>query len=131
MFRQLTVTPATKLAIESLPVGGAVKRTDSFVGYSGETTNELLGYPATGQDDSLVRAFEEGLQRKARRRGEHALNEEERPTYNRGVPARGWRSPRPQRTSTVGSAGYRSRSFNRASQTVWPLLSPMKNTVTL
>lgn len=55
-----------------------MKRTDSFVGYSGETTDELLGYPATGQHDSLLRAFEEGLQRKASQRGERALTQEER-----------------------------------------------------
>jgi Domain of unknown function (DUF4375) len=55
-----------------------VKRTDAFVGYSGETTDELLSYPATGQQDSLVRAFEEGLQRKASRRGQRALKQEER-----------------------------------------------------
>jgi Domain of unknown function (DUF4375) len=55
-----------------------VKRTDSFVAYSGETTNELLGYPAQGQRDVLVRAFEEGLLRKATRTGERALSTEER-----------------------------------------------------
>lgn len=55
-----------------------MKRTDAFVGYSGETTDELLRYPATGQLDSLVRAFEEGLQRKASQRGERALTQEER-----------------------------------------------------
>jgi len=55
-----------------------VKRTDAFVGYSGETTDELLSYPASGQHDSLVRAFEEGLQRKILRRGERALTQEER-----------------------------------------------------
>ena len=55
-----------------------MKRTDAFVGYSGETTDELLSYPATGQQDSLVRAFEEGLQRKASRRGQRALTQEER-----------------------------------------------------
>ena len=52
-----------------------MKRTDSFVGYSGETTNELLAYPARGQHDSLVRAFEEGLRRKV---GQRALSKEER-----------------------------------------------------
>jgi len=55
-----------------------VKRTASFVAYSGETTDELLGYPAQGQRDSLVRAFEEGLQRKASRTGKRALSKEER-----------------------------------------------------
>ena len=55
-----------------------MKRTDAFVGYSGETTDELLSYDATGQQDSLVRAFEEGLQRKASRRGQRALTQEER-----------------------------------------------------
>jgi hypothetical protein len=54
-----------------------VKRTDAFVGYSGETTDELLLYPSAGQQDSLVRAFEEGIQRKASRRGERALTQEE------------------------------------------------------
>lgn len=55
-----------------------MKKTDSFVAYSGETTNELLGYPSQGQRDSLVRAFEEGLQRKVSRTGERALSIEER-----------------------------------------------------
>jgi len=55
-----------------------VKRTASFIAYSGETTDELLDYPAQGQRDSLVRAFEEGLQRKALRTGERALSKEER-----------------------------------------------------
>lgn len=55
-----------------------MKRTDAFVGYSGETTDELLSYPATGQHDSLVRAFEEGLRRKVSRRGERSLTQEER-----------------------------------------------------
>jgi len=55
-----------------------VKRTDAFTGYSSETTDELLSYPVTGQHDALVRAFEEGLQRKASRRGERALTQEER-----------------------------------------------------
>jgi hypothetical protein len=55
-----------------------VKRTTSFVAFSGETTDELLDYPVHGQRDSLVRAFEEGLQRKARRTGERALSKEER-----------------------------------------------------
>jgi Domain of unknown function (DUF4375) len=55
-----------------------VKRTEAFAGYSGETTDELLSYPATGQRDSLVRAFEEGLQRKASRKGKRALTQEER-----------------------------------------------------
>jgi len=55
-----------------------VKRTAVFVAYSGESTNELLGYPAREQRDSLVRAFEEGLQRKVSRSGEGALNKEER-----------------------------------------------------
>ncbi len=55
-----------------------MKRTDSFVGYSGETTNELLSYPAWSQHDSLVRAFEEGLQRKVSRSGPRALSQEER-----------------------------------------------------
>lgn len=55
-----------------------MKRTDSFVVYSGETTDELLGYPAQGQRDSLVRAFEEALQRKESRNGERALSTEER-----------------------------------------------------
>ena len=55
-----------------------MKRTASFVAYSGETTDELLDYPAQGQHDSLVRGFEEGLQRKALRTGEGALSNEER-----------------------------------------------------
>ena len=55
-----------------------MKRTDSFVAYSGETTTELLAYPARGQCDSLVRAFEEGLRRKVSRTGQRALSQEER-----------------------------------------------------
>ena len=55
-----------------------MKRTDSFVGYSGETTDELLGYPATRQQDALVRAFESGLQRKALQTGDRSLTQEER-----------------------------------------------------
>jgi histone H3/H4 len=55
-----------------------VKRTASFVAYSGETTDELLGYPAQEQCDLLVRAFEEGLQRKISRSGERGLSKEER-----------------------------------------------------
>ena len=58
--------------------GGELKRTAVFVAYSGETTSELLGYPARGQQDLLVRAFEEGLQRKVSRIGERALSQEER-----------------------------------------------------
>ena len=54
-----------------------MKRTDSFVAYSGETTDELLAYPARDQCDSLVRAFEEGLQRKVPRTGQRALSREE------------------------------------------------------
>ena len=46
-----------------------------FVAYSGETTSELLSYPARGQRDLLVRAFEEGLRRKVSRT---RLNKEER-----------------------------------------------------
>jgi uncharacterized protein DUF4375 len=55
-----------------------VERTAAFVGYSGESTDELLSYPATGQHDSLVCAFEEGIQRKASRTGERTLTQEER-----------------------------------------------------
>jgi hypothetical protein len=55
-----------------------VKRTASFVAYSGETTAELLDYPAPGQRDSIVRAFEEGLRQKISRTGERALTKEER-----------------------------------------------------
>jgi hypothetical protein len=55
-----------------------LKRTAAFVAYSGETTSELLAYPARGQCDLLVRAFEEGLQRKVSRTGERALSREER-----------------------------------------------------
>ena len=55
-----------------------MKRTDAFVGYSGESTDELLSYPVTGHQVFLVRAFEEGLQRKASRRGQRALTQEER-----------------------------------------------------
>jgi len=59
-------------------VEAKLKRTTVFVAYSGETTGELLGYPAQGQRDLLVRAFEEGLQRKILRTGERALSKEER-----------------------------------------------------
>jgi hypothetical protein len=38
----------------------------------------MSSYPATGQQDSLVCAFEEGPQRKASRRGQRALTQEER-----------------------------------------------------
>lgn len=55
-----------------------MKRIAAFVGYSGESTAELLAYPAREQRDSLVRAFEEGLQRKVLRSGEGALSKEER-----------------------------------------------------
>ena len=55
-----------------------MKRTASFDAYSGETTDELLGYPAGEQRDLLVRAFEEGLQRKVSRSGGRALSKEER-----------------------------------------------------
>src|SRR6266581_2493110 len=60
-------TSASRLAHRNCRKEARVKRTDSFIEYSGETTEELLGYPAIGQHDSLVRAFEEGLQRKASR----------------------------------------------------------------
>lgn len=55
-----------------------MKRTDSFVVYSGESTAELLAYPARRRHDSLVRAFEEGLLRKVARAGQRALSQEER-----------------------------------------------------
>jgi hypothetical protein len=55
-----------------------MKRTDAFTVYSGETTEELLAYPARGQREAIVRAFEEGIQRKAARKGDGALTEEER-----------------------------------------------------
>ena len=55
-----------------------MKRTAVFAAYSGEVTNELLSYPARGQCDLLVRAFEEGLQWKVSRTGERALSKEER-----------------------------------------------------
>jgi hypothetical protein len=55
-----------------------LKRTTAFVAYSGETTSELLGYPARGQHDLLVRAFEEGLQGKVPRTSKRALSKEER-----------------------------------------------------
>jgi hypothetical protein len=57
--------------------GERVKRTDWFIEYSGETTEELLGYPAKGQIDCLVRAFEEGIQCKSSQRSQR-LTEEER-----------------------------------------------------
>jgi hypothetical protein len=53
-----------------------VKRTDWFIEYSGETTEQLLRYPAKGQIDSLVRAFEEGIQRKSSRRSQRLTGEE-------------------------------------------------------
>jgi hypothetical protein len=55
-----------------------LKSTAVFVAYSGETTSELLGYPARGQRELLVRAFEEGLQRKISRTGDASLSKEER-----------------------------------------------------
>jgi len=55
-----------------------LNRTTAFVAYSGETTSELLGYPCTGQLELLVRAFEEGLQRKVSRTGQRTLSKEER-----------------------------------------------------
>jgi len=55
-----------------------MKRTEVFVGYSGETAEELLSYPAKGQYDALVAAFEKAIQEKASREGEHALTDEER-----------------------------------------------------
>jgi hypothetical protein len=53
------------------------RRTDSFVGYSGETAAELFSYPPQGQYDALVQAFREGLQRQAVWKGERALTAEE------------------------------------------------------
>ena len=55
-----------------------MKRTEVFVGYSGETAEELLSYPAKGQYDALVAAFEKAIQEKAAREGEHTLTDEER-----------------------------------------------------
>jgi hypothetical protein len=55
----------------------AMKRTDRFVGYSGETANELFSYPPKDQEVSLVQAFREGIQRKAARKGKRALSHEE------------------------------------------------------
>lgn len=55
-----------------------LKKTTVFVAYSGETTGELLDYPARGQRELLVRAFEEGLRRKVLRTGERTLSKEER-----------------------------------------------------
>lgn len=55
-----------------------MRRTDLFVGYSGETAEELFSYPAKGQHTALVQAFREGIQRKAARMGDRALSYEER-----------------------------------------------------
>jgi Domain of unknown function (DUF4375) len=55
-----------------------MKRTDRFVGYSGETVGELFSYPAKNQEVLLLQAFREGIQRKARRKGKRALSDEER-----------------------------------------------------
>jgi len=55
-----------------------MKRTEFFVEYSGETSEELFSYPAMHQYDVLVRAFREGIQRKVAREGERALSYEER-----------------------------------------------------
>ena len=55
-----------------------VKYLDSFQEYSGETPDELLSYPAQHQHDVLIRGFEEGIQRKAKRYGERSLSTEER-----------------------------------------------------
>ena len=54
-----------------------MKRTDRFVGYSGETANELFSYPPKDQEVSLVQAFREGIQRKAARKGKRAVSHEE------------------------------------------------------
>lgn len=56
----------------------AVKRTDTFVAYSGETAKELFSYPPKGQHEALVEGFREGIQQKAARKGERALTNEER-----------------------------------------------------
>lgn len=53
-----------------------LKRTDRFVGYSGETAEELFSYAAEDQCDSLVQGFREGIQKKAARKG--PLTPEER-----------------------------------------------------
>jgi len=55
-----------------------MRRTEMLVGYSGETAEELLSYPAKGQYDALVAAFEKAIQEKAAREGEHTLTDEER-----------------------------------------------------
>lgn len=78
IFHQLTSLLPIKLAFSHCVGGGELKRATAFVAYSCETTSELLGYPARGQHDLLVRAFEEGLQRKISRTGERGLSKEER-----------------------------------------------------
>jgi hypothetical protein len=55
-----------------------MKRTDRFVGYSGETAKDLFSYPVRGQHEALVAGFREGIQEKALQKGERALTKEER-----------------------------------------------------
>jgi hypothetical protein len=55
-----------------------VKRTDRFVGYSGETAKELFSYPAQGKHAALVAGFREGIQKKAAQKSDRALTNEER-----------------------------------------------------
>lgn len=64
--------------VDFLRCGSQMKRTNAFVEYSGETSEELFSYPATRQYDALVRAFREGIQQKAARKGERSLSYEER-----------------------------------------------------
>jgi len=47
-------------------------------GYSGETVDELLALEGKFRTDSLVCAFEEAMDQKAAREGDHALSTEER-----------------------------------------------------
>lgn len=54
-----------------------LKRTDRFIGYSGETAEELLSYPPQTQHRALVEGFREGIQAKVTRKGERALTKEE------------------------------------------------------
>ena len=55
-----------------------MKWLDSFLEYSGETSEELLRYPVANQCDALVRGFERGIQRKLKRQGQRSLSPEER-----------------------------------------------------
>jgi mRNA-degrading endonuclease RelE of RelBE toxin-antitoxin system len=64
--------------VSATPRNSRPKWTDQFIGYAGETPQELFSYPPNGQYDSLVYGFREALQRKAKRRGFSSLSSAER-----------------------------------------------------